>query len=387
MDSKRIAFLTTLQAEDVLSETRAEDARYLLGLARSLVERSQGGLSIELLAQADESRYLPVEEGISVRCLEVATRPANPRDCVLGGLAEAVATADLVHIHEPFTPSGELALLLAKLRHKPVCVTIQNATTDALGVPLGSLELADLVICPSEFVRSFLQSIVPIGACDRVPFVVVRGGVDARFFALPANLTPRNRVVCAGRLLPGQGIDQLIAALPAQMPLSVCGKPCPYHLDYFQRLRALSAGKRVEFVTTANAADVRQLYWQAWVQVVPNVYQDLYSHPHLATELLGLTMLEAMACGTPVIAARVGPLPELVRHSETGFLYDNPTELTKYLQLLTSEPGILEQMGQRARHWVEQKLDFQAVGSAIGTHYDDLLSHGSAADEPAASAA
>ncbi len=70
-------------------------------------------------------------------------------------------------------------------------------------------------------------------------------------------------------------------------------------------------------------------------------------------EGLGSAVLLAMAYGVPVVASRVGGLPEIVRHGETGFCVGNgPDEIDDALQSLLADPARARVMGQRARDWV-----------------------------------
>ena len=91
-------------------------------------------------------------------------------------------------------------------------------------------------------------------------------------------------------------------------------------------------------------------------------------------ELMGLTLLEAMACGTPAICSRVGGMPEFIRHGKTGFVFDELGELTHYLRLLAGNPALVEHMGHQARLAVEQEYDFKAVGAKLVAVYEELIS-------------
>ena len=72
--------------------------------------------------------------------------------------------------------------------------------------------------------------------------------------------------------------------------------------------------------------------------MLPSVYRDCYGHAHLAPELMGLTLLEAMACGTPAICSRVAAMPEFIREGETGFVFDTPEDLARQLRAPRGRP-------------------------------------------------
>jgi glycosyltransferase involved in cell wall biosynthesis len=194
------------------------------------------------------------------------------------------------------------------------------------------------------------------------PITVIRGGVDADHFcpALEDEPPARDRVLFVGRLLPHKGIDQLIAAMPAGVLLTVCGRP--YEPGYYEHLRACAQGKDVEFLTDADDSAIRGLYRRALATVLPSVYRDSFGKTYTAPELMGFTLLESMACGTPAICSRVGGMPEYVRDGETGFVFDTLAELTARLELLAGEPARADRMGRRARQVIEAEYRLEVAG-------------------------
>jgi glycosyltransferase involved in cell wall biosynthesis len=269
-----------------------------------------------------------------------------------------------VHIHQAYTRCSEVGLLVARQQKKPICVTDHQGNSSDLGREVGSLELADRIIAYSDFGAS-------LTARSRVPVVVINGGVDAGLFRPPAGRPVRDRVVYVGRLLPHKGIDRLIAALPPELPLTVCGRPG--RADYLAYLHALAAGKTVEFIHGADDRTVRDLYGRAWACVLPSVYNDCYGVAHTAPELRGFTLLEAMACGTPAVCSRVSAMPEFVLDGETGFIFDHPEELAIRLRGLANDPDLVEHLGRRARAVVESEYALEVAGRRLLAVYDDLL--------------
>jgi glycosyltransferase involved in cell wall biosynthesis len=363
MATRTVAYLTPLYFDEQSCLGGGE--RYPLNLARGVVEASGGAYEVELISFGDAPRRLPMAPGVSLRVLTAARKPENPLDVVSWELPEALADADLVHIHQAFTRCCEMGLLVAKLQRKPVCVTDHGGFTSPLGGEVGHLDLADRIVAYSDFGASLYGP-------TRTPIVVIKGGVDAALFAPPARRPGRDRVVYVGRLMPHKGIDVLIGALPPDLTLTVCGRP--YHDAYYRRLRSLAEGKRVEFVTDADDETIRGLYARAWANVLPSVYRDCEGNIHRAPELMGFTLLEAMACGTPAIASRVGAMPEFVRDGETGFVFDSPAELADRLRRLAGDPTLVERMGRAAREDVVGRFDLRVAGARLAALYDELLS-------------
>jgi glycosyltransferase involved in cell wall biosynthesis len=96
-------------------------------------------------------------------------------------------------------------------------------------------------------------------------------------------------------------------------------------------------------------------------------------------EPFGIVMVEAMACGTPVIAFPVGSAPEIVRHGESGFLVDDEAEMAAAVH----RAGDLDPTAIRAT--VSERYDVDVVTRAYEKAYQRVLA-GAARGVPAASA-
>jgi glycosyltransferase involved in cell wall biosynthesis len=360
----KIAYVTPLYFDEQSCLGGGE--RYPLNLALGVVHASSGTCQVELVSYGDRPLRRELRPGVSLRVIRAANRPKHPLDFVSWELAAVIAEADLVHFHSAFARSCEMGLLLAKQQRKPICVTDHGGFSSSLGLNLGHLELADRIISNSAFGGSIYY-------WKGRPVEVVRGGVDADAFTPPppGRRMPRDRVLFVGRLLPHKGIDHLIAAMPAGLPLTVCGRP--YDPPHYRNLLWKAEGKRVEFITDADDAAVLELYRRAWVTVLPSVYQDSYGDTYVVPELMGFTLLESMACGTPVICSRVGGMPEYVRDGETGFIFDTPDELTERLRRLASNTGLAEAMGARARQVVEDEFTLKVAGRKMLEIYRDVM--------------
>ena len=116
-----------------------------------------------------------------------------------------------------------------------------------------------------------------------------------------------------GRILPHKGFDVLLRAARPHWDVHIVGtvyhqEPTSTHLQRLADERDLN----VTFHTGADDATLIGLYQSAAVVAAPSVYTDMYGKEQPFTELLGLTTLEAMACGVPVIVSNAGSLPEIV---------------------------------------------------------------------------
>jgi glycosyltransferase involved in cell wall biosynthesis len=362
MAARKIAYLTPLYFDDRSCIGGGE--RYPMNMAAGIAEGSRGTYEVDLISYGDAPGRHPIRPGVTLRILKAARRPANPLDVVSWDLPGAIAEADLVHIHTAFTRASEMGILAAKQQRKPVCVSDHGGHSSLLGASLGTLEMVDRIVCYSDFGASLYRTPTPI--------VVIKGGVDAALFSPPADRPHRDRMLYVGRLLPHKGIDDLITAMPPDLPLTVCGRP--YHPEYFERLKSLAIGKCIEFVTDADDAAIRHFYASSWANVLPSVYRDCYGNVHEAPELMGFTLLEAMACGTPAIASRVAAMPEFIREGETGFIFDDLDGLTGLLRRLASDSELVEAIGARAREVVLEEYDLTVAGARLAALYDSLIS-------------
>ena len=199
--------------------------------------------------------------------------------------------------------------------------------------------------------------------------VIVPPGVDAsHFYPIPADeaksfvgLTPEDRMVLfVGRIEPLKGVDTLINALCC---LDLKDRSRPVHLAIIggdpsaspeqmtaemARLQKMCDGlgleKTVVFLGKRGQETLPYYYSAAEVLVMPSHYESF-----------GMVALEAMACGTPVIASEVGGLAYLVRDGETGFTIpaEEPETLCDKLSWLLNDRELHEKMSTQAAEYAK----------------------------------
>lgn len=376
MSPRTVAYLTALWIDAGVAPDAGEEARHVLGLARAVVAASKGDWRVEVIAYGPRSCRQEPAAGVSLRVLGTDAPAPNPAELLSWELPEALAGADVIHVHQPFTRTGDLGLLLARQARRPACVTVHGGTTDALGIPLGSLTLADHLFYPHDLARAFLRTQAP--PATMMPGEMLKGGVDTDFFTPAAVPQPRDRFLFVGRLIPPQGVERLIKALPPKAHLTICGQPCPCHLDYLARLQALTPGRSVDIIHPRGAEEVRALYLRSWACILAPAHEDCYGTPRLGTEVAPWAALEAMACGTPVVAAQAGCLAEFISHGETGILFDSDRQLTEHLARLTGNLPRVNHLGRHARQAAVDGYGFAVVAPRLAARYEAL-----AAEAPA----
>jgi glycosyltransferase involved in cell wall biosynthesis len=130
----------------------------------------------------------------------------------------------------------------------------------------------------------------------------------------------RNYALALGRICPEKGFHfALRAAAAARTPLLLAGEVFPYpcHENYFRREIRPLLGHGRHFIGSVGLKRKRRLLCGARCLLVPS----------LAPETSSLVAMEALSCGTPVVAFPSGALPEIIEHGKTGFLVKTEREM------------------------------------------------------------
>lgn len=137
----KVAYLTPLNVAD--RARWGDEEQRPLNLARRLVHGAGPACwQVEVLAFGPEPRREALGPGVTLRVL-----PAGPGgQGVSWDLPLALAEADLVHVFQPFSRTGEVGLLSARLLGKPVCASPRGQATSQLGASLGCLALVDRLV-------------------------------------------------------------------------------------------------------------------------------------------------------------------------------------------------------------------------------------------------
>jgi glycosyltransferase involved in cell wall biosynthesis len=168
-----------------------------------------------------------------------------------------------------------------------------------------------------------------------------------------------------GRLSDEKGLLTLLHAMRnlPDVPLRVVGDgPQEQELKNFVGRYEMD---NIFFLGKKSGAELARLVQEANSVVVPSEWYD--NSP--------LVIYESMAYGKPVIAARMGGMPELIREGETGLLFDagNVDQLTEKIRFLWDQPKLAEQYGRAARANAEQEFDPAAHYEIIHDWYRELI--------------
>jgi len=289
----------------------------------------------------------------------------NPAAHVMAAMSarlwHALREFDVIHVHQALTLFGCYCAVIARSLDKTLVMTDLGGGECSLLLEHGGLRLADGILSISQFARSL------VAPYFRGPHAAILGPVDTATFSPPAAPNRRREVLCVGRLLPHKGIDRIIDALPAGLPLRIVGRP--YDRKYHALLVRRAAGKNITFVVNANDADLLASYRSAGLFVHASTFIDCYGHQVSKPELMGLTTLEAMATGLPVVVANTASLPELARDSRFSLVFDDVAGLRTILANFASGRWPAADASALARRHVVDCYSFPVAGRQIAEFY------------------
>ncbi len=295
-------------------------------------------------------------------------------------------------IHSHYWLSGWAGSRLAAATGTPQVVTFHTLSRIKLQSRSGEQEPAvrqeteERIIADADCVVAFSpherDAMVRLYGADRNRVSLIPCGVDLGRFR-PIGRTEARRelglnghkvMLYVGRIEPLKGADLLLhaaASLESEegVQVLVVGSDAEGSGE-IERLHQLSddlqLGDAVEFVGRVPQERLALYYSAADVCVVPSFYESF-----------GLAALESMACGTPVVASRVGGLSTIVQHGRTGYLksWRCPEAFAQSLEMIMANEDLRDSMGRAARHRAET-LSWDQVAGRLLVLYERLGSAG-----------
>lgn len=296
---------------------------------------------------------------------------ADPRS--LGVMARAGADfrrrlrPELVHVHLCGLPSL-VELIGRPADSAPVLVTAHTTVDGPLLSPALTrriLSSADLVATVSADLAAALEAHLP-GARER-PYEVVLNGVASPDLA-PSPLRPAGDTLLAfGRVVPEKGFDlalRALALLPAETRLVLAGDG-PARPGLEALAAELGVASRIDFRGWVHPDEVPALIDTADCVLMPSRWREPF----------GLVAVQAGQMGRPLVATRVGGLPEIVRDGETGLLVppEDPAALAAAVLRLRTDPGFAARLGAAARRHTKEHFSMDRCAADYSALYARLL--------------
>lgn len=336
------------------------------------------------IAYFDDSKGNLVPEferaGISVVCLHIR-KPYDIR--VIFRLLRVLRSrrTDILHVHSPYW--GTFARVLGKIAGVKAIISTEHQFVNKLHPMAKALNVAtyginDAVIGVSEAVVSSLKAKRRVRE-DRL--YVVHNGIDTRavsegFFdsaMVKASLGIDERnflVLTVANIKPQKGHQYLLMAMPlllAQIPNTTfvfVGRPKSRSASEQLEKMAKRLGVSKSVIFAGFRPDVFRLVSSCDVFVLPSLWEPF-----------GIVLLEAMSLGKPVVATRVGGIPEIIADGVNGYLVEpkEPRALSeKIAKLLENEP-LRNKMGQTGRETVRQRFDIRKSVVKTEQIYSSIL--------------
>ena len=352
-------------------------------------------------------RVVTITDGVRVVHLTAGPEAPMPRERIRDHLDEFVEGVeafriaggfdyDLIHAH--YWLSGAVGLVLRDRWSVPLVQmfhTLGHLKNDAARAAIDRepavrideeariVGAVDRIVAATTVERTHL---VQHYGADPSRIAVIPCGVDTNLF-LPGDqaaaraalgLDDQPRLLYVGRLAPIKGLETLLDAMArlrasgTPVHLSIVGGDADEPLNGHEgalraRLARLDLGGTVTFVGAQPQERLRAWYVAADATVLPSHYESF-----------GMVALEAMACGIPVVASRVGGLQTTVRDGVTGLLVreSDPAALAGALDRLLGDPDLRFRLGREGVQWAARHR-WPCIAEAVCREYAALVERAS----------
>jgi len=291
---------------------------------------------------------------------------------------EAVANfePDLIHVHHLSLISW-VARYIKALKNIRYVITshgscLYHILDDKRYLPLSedAIDHARAITANSGYTRSkILQT---FGRQHLKKIFVIAGGINMNRFPSQLDTSSLDKkyklkgkkvVLFTGRLISHKGVKYLVkAAKDIEGEILIVGEGP--QKSYLENLIAQKQLKNVHLIGYVSSQDLINLYYKADVFVSPSVWE----------EPLGLTILEAMASKTPVIATRKGGVPLLVKHNYNGLFVKtrNSQKIAEACNRLLKNDELRKKLGETARETVSKKFTWKIIASKFDRLYKKI---------------
>ena len=232
------------------------------------------------------------------------------------------------------------------------------------------VRMADHVIAVSRHIGEATNQVMQLNR----PYQVIHNGVNTDHFSPMPSPTREKQILFAGNIMWRKGVFDLIRAMPLILQrhpdaiLSIAGGASGEHLEQLNvELGALHPDirARIRFPGKVTYEQMPALYHAASVFVFPS-----------RVEACGLTCVEAMACGRPVVATSLASGPELIEDGISGLLADprSPTDLALKICTILDDPRLAANLGKAARERALECFSLKKLGPENVAFYRSILS-------------
>jgi glycosyltransferase involved in cell wall biosynthesis len=288
---------------------------------------------------------------------------------------------DIFHLHGRWYPDFGYVAKYARKNKKLFMMTLHNARPVGINPVVTSfgtlydmvygkklLRAAYRIIAVSHFVKA---DIAKYGIDER-KMEVIWNGVDTKFFK-PSEKTFKKKyaekfdtlLLFLGRLIAQKGLSLLIDAMAEVVKeypktgLLIVGRGKEKE-KLREKARKLALNKNVIFPGFIPEGQLPNLYSSADIFVLPSLW-----------EVLPISLLEALACGIPLLVSDAGGNPEVVENGVNGFIFrrGDTRELAQKMRVLISNPKRRKRMGRESRKTAVKKFDWELIAEQTLKYY------------------
>lgn len=265
-------------------------------------------------------------------------------------MQEAVSTCDVLHIQ------AACALTYSRFVKLPIAYTLHGPHEPKLRDLYRHFPHVSYV-CISQFQCE--QEAMPYRR-------TIHHGIDLTNYELKEEKQPYLSFI--GRIAPIKGVHLAIsAAKAAGVPLKIAGDIQPVYREYFERkIKPEIDGDFIQYIGVADLKAKNELLGNSIAMLFPIQWNEPF----------GLVMVEAMACGTPVLALRGGSVPEVVKDGVSGYVCRSVRELAKRVKQLDFKPAAV-------RAYVAENFSLERMVREYEQAYRDAIALPSGQSEAA----
>jgi glycosyltransferase involved in cell wall biosynthesis len=270
---------------------------------------------------------------------------------------------DIIHIHWPF-PLAVFGWAAQRARPARLVTTFYGVelrwVKTAMPLFRGFLRWAarrsDAVVAISSYTATELRELVDV-PIEVIPYTTSLPEPEPA----PTGRDGTGPVLFVGRLVERKGVAQALEAIaklgPTGPRLEIVGEG-PERAALAQLADRLGVADRVVFRGRISGAELQASYARAAVCVLPSV-RDTRGD----TEGLGVVLLEAMNHGTPVVASRIGGIPDIVEDGVSGLLVPpaDAAALAAAIRRLLSDPALARRLGEGGRRRLHDRFSWRAI--------------------------
>ncbi len=276
----------------------------------------------------------------------------------------ALFTATIIHVHHIYTLISDISCLIGFFLGKRVFVTDHGG-----GGSLVINHKLPVFNCYTNLIAqsAYTQGSIPHQLSQKA--VIIKGGVDTNRFYPISSVEKAKKILFVGRIIPHKGINYLIDGFKllgtSDYKLVIVGRVKSNSSQrFYNDLKELSQGLPVEFIEDADDQRLLHEYRTATVTVLPSVHTTWYGDYTPVPELMGFTLLESQACGTPVICTDAGAMHEFVNDGKTGLIVQQNSgqaiadALKHFIQL---SPQVYQAYRDQCLEWIENHFSWSIV--------------------------